>query len=73
MADAVMLRHWVYGLPSSQPFRRIPGTDLWYLILELPRGSRVEYKLEVVRGPHHQWIEDPLNPLRAHPRSPRSP
>jgi enterochelin esterase family protein len=65
MADAVMLRHWVYGLPSSQPFRRIPGTDLWYLILELPRGSRVEYKLEVVRGPHHQWIEDPLNPHRA--------
>lgn len=65
MADAVMLRHWVYGLPSSQHFRRIPGTDLWHLILELPRGSRVEYKLEVVRGPHHQWIEDPLNPLRA--------
>jgi enterochelin esterase family protein len=65
MADAVMLRHWVYGLPSSQPFRRIPGTDLWYLILELPAGSRVEYKLEVVRGPLHQWIEDPLNPHRA--------
>ncbi|HMB69053.1 MAG TPA: alpha/beta hydrolase-fold protein [bacterium] len=65
MADAVMLRHWVYGLPSSQPFRRIPGTDLWYLILELPAGSRVEYKLEVVRGPHHQWIADPLNPHRA--------
>jgi len=65
MADAVSLRHWVYGLPSSQPFRRIPGTDLWYLILELPEGSRVEYKLEIVRGPHHQWIEDPLNPMVA--------
>jgi enterochelin esterase family protein len=65
MADQVNLRHWVFGLPSSQAFRRIPGTDLWYLILELPRGSRVEYKLEVVQGQHHQWIEDPLNPLLA--------
>ncbi|NNE42893.1 MAG: enterochelin esterase, partial [Gemmatimonadetes bacterium] len=62
MADAVNLRHWVFGLQASQPFRRIPGTDLWYLILELPKGSRVEYKLEVVRGPHSEWIEDPMNP-----------
>ena len=29
------------------------------------RGSRVEYKLEVVRGGHGEWIEDPLNPNRA--------
>ena len=60
-ADAVNLRHWVYGLPSSQPFRRIPGTDLWYHVLELPEGSRVEYKFEIVRGAMHQWIHDPLN------------
>jgi enterochelin esterase family protein len=65
MADEVNLRHWVYGLPSSQPFRRIPGTELWYLILDLPRGSRVEYKLEVVEGGARKWIEDPLNPLIA--------
>jgi len=61
-ADAVNLRHWVYGLPSSQSFRRIPHTDLWYHILELPAGSRVEYKFEIVRGPTHQWVNDPLNP-----------
>jgi enterochelin esterase family protein len=64
-ADAVHLRHWVYGLPASQAFHRIPGTDLWYHILELPAGSRVEYKLEVVRGPMRQWIHDPLNPQLA--------
>jgi enterochelin esterase family protein len=64
-ADAVHLRHWVYGLPSSQAFRRLPGTDLWYHILELPAGSRVEYKLEIVHGPMHEWIHDPRNPQLA--------
>ncbi len=65
-ADAVRLRHWIYGLPSSQPFRRLEGTDLWLLVLELPEGSRVEYKIEVERGEQRQWIHDPLNPLLAH-------
>ena len=49
-ADAVHLKHWVYGLPSSQPLARLDGTDVWHLTLELPPGSRVEYKLEVVRS-----------------------
>lgn len=64
-ADEVRLRHWVYGLPSSESLRRINGTDLWYLILELPEGSRVEYKFEVGRGREAQWIQDPLNPFTA--------
>ena len=64
-ADAVNLKHWVYGLPSSQSLARVGGTNLWYLTLELPARSRVEYKLEVVRGGHGQWMEDPLNPNRA--------
>jgi enterochelin esterase family protein len=64
-ADAVKLHHWIYGLPSSQPFARIPSTDLWYLTIELPPGSRVEYKLEVTRDGKTELIEDPLNPLRA--------
>ena len=64
-ADAVQLRHWVYGLPSTPAFTRLDGTDLWYLVLELPSESRVEYKLEVVRGGTVEWIEDPLNPSRA--------
>jgi enterochelin esterase-like enzyme len=64
-AEAVHLKHWVFGLPASQSLRRLDGSDLWYLALELPAGSRVEYKLEVVRGGRGEWIEDPLNPNRA--------
>ncbi|HEU5311139.1 MAG TPA: alpha/beta hydrolase-fold protein, partial [Candidatus Eisenbacteria bacterium] len=64
-ADAVNLKHMVYGLPSMQPFRRIEGTDLWHLVLELPEHSRVEYKLEVVANGTGMWIEDPLNPHRS--------
>src|SRR5690606_41054601 len=65
-ADAVHLRHWVYGLPSSQSFPRMEGSRLWYHTLELPPQSRVEYKLEVVQNGQHQWIQDPLNPALAH-------
>ncbi|MEM7160447.1 MAG: alpha/beta hydrolase-fold protein [Myxococcota bacterium] len=61
-ADAVNLRHWIYGLESSQPFTRVHDTDLWYHVHEMPPGSRVEYKLEIVRGDHHEWIRDPFNP-----------
>lgn len=64
--DGVRLRHWIFGLPTAEPFRRIPETDLWYHVLELPEGSRIEYKLEVTEGSRSRWIEDPLNPHRAH-------
>ena len=63
--DEVNLRHWIYALPTSQPFRRLRGTDLWHRTVELPPGSRVEYKIEIVRGGHAEWIEDPLNDQRA--------
>ena len=61
MADSVLLQHFIYGLPTSQPFKRVDGTDLWYLVLELPARSRVEYKIDVVKGQDHNWIRDPLN------------
>ncbi len=61
-AHEVFLRHWIYGLESAQPFIRVPGTDFWWLVHELPPGSRVEYKIEVVRGDRHEWIRDPFNP-----------
>ena len=64
-ADAVNVRHWVYGLEASNICTRVPGTDLWYLVLEIPRRSRVEYKLEVSANNVGRWIEDPLNPNRA--------
>jgi enterochelin esterase family protein len=64
-AESVHLRCWVYGLPTSQPLLALPGTDLWALHLTLPQQSRIEYKFEVVRNGHGEWIVDPLNPLRA--------
>lgn len=64
-AEAVHLKHWVFGLPSSQKLARVERTDIWHLTLQLPPGSRVEYKLEVVRNGHGEWIQDPLNSNRA--------
>ncbi|MEM7246039.1 MAG: hypothetical protein AAF533_11900, partial [Acidobacteriota bacterium] len=42
-ADTVRLQHWIHGLPTAQPFHRVPGTDLWWRQMSLRRGSRVEY------------------------------
>ena len=64
-AASVSLRHWVYGLPSSQPLERVAETALWHGFLELPQGSRIEYKLELSGENGNQWITDPLNPLTA--------
>ena len=64
-ADAVRLRHWIFGLPGEQPLARVDGTDLWHVFLELPPGSRVEYKFEVVADGEDRWINDPLNPVLA--------
>ena len=49
-ADEVLLVQRVVGLPEHIPMRKLRGTDLWYLVLELPEGSRVNYPLEVRRG-----------------------
>ena len=65
-ATEVHVRHFVYGLPASQPLRRIDGTDLWYFVLELPERSRIEYKFEVHRHGQAEWSIDPLNSHLAH-------
>ncbi len=65
-ADAVHLVHRVVGLPWRMALRRIPGTDLWYLVQELPDTSRVEYQLEISRNGGTERINDPLNPHRSH-------
>ncbi len=64
-AESVVLRHWIFALESSNDLTRIPNTDLWYITLEVPPRSRVEYKLEVRANGVGRWIEDPLNPNRA--------
>ena len=61
-ADAVRLVHRITGLPDRLPFRRLWNTDLWYVVLELPTGSRVNYQIEVRRGEHVETMNDPLNP-----------
>jgi enterochelin esterase family protein len=61
-ADAVHLVHRITALPDRLAFRRLWGTDLWYVVLELPTGSRVSYQIEVRRGEHVETGNDPLNP-----------
>ncbi|MEM1180284.1 MAG: alpha/beta hydrolase-fold protein [Acidobacteriota bacterium] len=63
--DAVLLQHFIFGLETSQPFERVPETDLWYLVIELPLESTLQYKLNVIQGGGHNWILDPRNPERA--------
>ena len=65
-ADAIYLRIWISGLDTAQPFQPLAGTDLWAATIDLPKGSRVEYKFEVMRSGHGELILDPLNPVKAH-------
>jgi enterochelin esterase family protein len=62
-AEAVSLRPMIAGFPGPHSFQQIDGTDLWWLTLSLPEGARLEYKLEVQRAHHTEWVNDPLNPL----------
>lgn len=64
-ANMVRWQHWIFGLPTSQEFHRVEGTDFWYLTVDLRRGSRLEYKLLIDYGDRAVLIRDPLNPLEA--------
>jgi enterochelin esterase-like enzyme len=61
----VTLQHWIHGLPPDMPFRRLPATDVFVLQIDLPPGSRMEYKLGVMRFGRGVLIRDPLNPQMA--------
>jgi enterochelin esterase family protein len=65
-ADAVYLRCWISGFDTAQPFQLLNGTELWVSTIELPPGSRIEYKLEVEAGGQRHLIIDPLNNVVAH-------
>jgi len=65
-ADGVSVRHRVVGLPDPLPMRRIEGTDLWFVVVDLPSGSRIEYQLEVSIEGRHDRFNDPFNPRLAH-------
>jgi enterochelin esterase-like enzyme len=61
-ADAVQLHHWIAGLEAADPFQRIQGSDTWWCRVRLPKRSRMEYKLEIRRGPMRELVRDPANP-----------
>lgn len=65
-ADAVFLRCWIAGLDTAQPLQSLAGTDLWAATIELPRGSRIEYKYEVHVNGRRELVLDPLNKVVAH-------
>ena len=60
-ADEVFVVQRIVGLPELLPLRRLRDTDLWYLVLDLPDGSRINYQLEIRRGDVVERTNDPLN------------
>jgi enterochelin esterase family protein len=60
-ATSVLLGHWLFGTAAAREMERVPDTDLWFLTLDLPAESRVEYRFQRVRGTDAEWILDPLN------------
>ena len=67
-ADEVLLVQRITGQTGRLPLRRVDGTDLWSVELEVPSGSRLNYQFEIRRGDDVERVNDPLNPLRS--RSP---
>ena len=65
-ADGAWICQRIVGLPDRLAMRRLHESDLWYLVLELPAGSRVEYQIEIRRGEHYERFNDPLNPRLSH-------
>lgn len=60
-ADAVQVDHAVVELPQPLPLRRLRHSDLWHATIELPPGSRVEYRITVRRDGGEESMLDPLN------------
>jgi enterochelin esterase-like enzyme len=60
-ADEVFVVQRIVGLPELLPLRRLRDTDLWYLVLDLPEGWRINYQLEIRRGDVVERTNDPLN------------
>lgn len=65
-ADGVAVRHRIVNQPQHVPMKRLEGTSLWFVTIELPAHSRVEYQIEVRVGAAVETFNDPLNPHVAH-------
>ncbi len=57
----VSLQHWIHGLPGHLPFRRLHGSNVWVLQVDVPPGSRMEYKFAVAHFGRAALLRDPLN------------
>lgn len=64
--DEVWVTQRVVGLPDRIPMRRLRGTDLWWVTIELPEGSRVEYQIEIREGERYERFNDPRSPHQSH-------
>ena len=65
-ADEAWVCQRIVGLPDRIPLRRLHGTDLWYLVLELPEGLAGRVPDRMRRGDHYERFNDPLNEKRSH-------
>ena len=58
---SVRLIHFGVGFPGDLDFEQLGDSEWWLLALDVPRGSRLEYKLEVTDSFGTTVVEDPLN------------
>lgn len=65
-ADEVHVMHRIVNQPQRVPMKRLGHTSLWWVTIELPEGSRVEYQLSKRIGDYTDQFNDPLNPHVAH-------
>lgn len=65
-ADEVHVMHRIVNQPQRVPMKRLGHTSLWWVTIELPEGSRVEYQLSKRMGDYTDQFNDPLNPHVAH-------
>lgn len=61
-AAQVAVEHRVAGIAQPLRMRRTRGSDVWSISVDVPRGSRIEYRLLVRHGTHVDNILDPENP-----------
>jgi len=64
-AESVWLRHFMKLDNAAFELEREASTDWWRLRLLVPDRARFEYKFDIVRNGHGEWINDPLNPKLA--------
>jgi enterochelin esterase-like enzyme len=65
-ADEVHVMHRIVNQPQRVPMKRLGQTSLWWVTIELPEGSRVEYQISTRLGHDSAQFNDPLNPHVAH-------